>query len=340
MKYLKYIFLLLGAIVWIAASSPKLASKMTAQDSYRYGDLYRLSNLSQFRDPVNRCSDYRTPAKTNSRKVHLYLIGDSFTEKERLGQKDFAVDRFTNVRWGEVLHIKPDTSELNILLIESVERHFREKFRPGPLTNIVTDSATFVEKDFKQPFMNKLDEAFSSKSFRARLDEILFQNDFALTVKQMKADFNASVFDRVNNEVTRINNGRNIVYYMDTDTDTTKLTSSFSELSDPEVDSLVHHLNQTRQMALKMGFDAVVLSIIPNKVSVLMPSYDTYNNLISRIYTHPELNVPYIDVYHDFRKMGDKAYLKGDSHWTCEGQYVWLNKTNQIIGKLTGQPSL
>ncbi|TDE16213.1 hypothetical protein [Dyadobacter psychrotolerans] len=340
MRYLRYIFLLIGAAIWIVALSPDLSSKMTAQDSYRFGDLYRLSNLSQFKDPRAACPDYKAPAKSTSKKVHLYLIGDSFTEKERVGQKDFAADAYTNVRWGEVLHFKPDPAEVNILLIESVERHFRDKFTAGPLTNLVADSATFVNRNFDQPFMNKLDDAFRSKSTEGRLDEILFQNDFVLALKQLKADFNYKIFNRVNKEVTRVNDDKNIVYYMDTDTDTTKLTSSFSELSNSEVDSLVIHLNKSREIALKLGFDAVVLSIIPNKVSVLMPDYGHYNSLIDKVYSHPALEIPYIDVYQDFRKMGDRAYLKGDSHWTCAGQYLWLNKANQTINQLANKPIL
>lgn len=328
MKFLKYIFLFLAVAIWIVSMSPKWSSQLAAADSYRYGDLYRLSNLSEFKDPRKECIGYRVPQHPKfSKKVHLYVIGDSFTEKERIGKKDFVADEYTYVHWSEVLHIKPDTSQTNILLLECVERHVREKFM-APIKNLVPDSATFKPKNAKL-FMTELDDAFESKKAENRIDELLFQNDFILGLKELKSDFNYKVFGRTNKEVTSINNGKDLVYYMDTDTPET--TSSFSKIKNSALDSIVDNINQTEQNAVKIGFDHVLLSIIPNKVSVLAPTYDVYNHLIDRIYAHPNLHLQYVDVYEDFKKLGNKSYLKGDSHWTCEGQYLWLNKVNHKI---------
>lgn len=341
MKYLKYAVLLIFTLIWIIALSPELSRKMTIRDSYRYGDLYRLSNLSKFRDPHKKCDEYQVPARPASKKkVHLYILGDSFTEAQRLGKKDFAVDEYTYVHWSRVLHVKLDTAQTNIFLIEVVERNFREKFYRTPIQNIVPDTATFIDSTYHQRFMDKLDNAFASNQTRDRLDEILFQNDFMIGIKQLKADFNLHWFDRTVQEVTRVNGGENIVYYQDTDTDTTKTTSSFATVGDQEIDSLVTHLNQSKLLADKIGFDAVLLSVIPNKVSVLMPEYGNYNNLINRIQNHPKLAIPFVDIYADFRKMKDEAYLKGDSHWTCAGQYHWLDKVNERINLLTSNGAL
>jgi len=311
--------------------SPKWSSQFAVADSYRYGDLYRLSNLSEFKDPRKQCVSYQLPQHPKfSKRIHLYVIGDSFTEKERIGKKDFVADEYTYVHWSEVLHIKPDTSQTNVLLLECVERHVREKFE-APIKNLVSDSATFVPRHSKM-FMTELDDAFESKKTENRLDELLFQNDFLLALKELKSDFNYKVFGRTNKEVTPINNGKDLVYYMDTDTP--EITSSFSKIKNSKLDSIVDNINKSEENMLKMGFDHVVLSIIPNKVSVLAPTYDTYNQLIARIYSHPNLHLQYIDVYEDFKKMGNKSYQKGDSHWTCEGQFLWLNKVNHKIIQL------
>ncbi|GGB99416.1 hypothetical protein [Dyadobacter sediminis] len=332
MKFLKYAFLVLGCLVWAAGLSPALLSEAgkldLIKDSYRFGDLYRLSNLAQFKDPRTECTAYRTPAKTASQKTHLYIIGDSFTEAQRVGKKDFAVDAYTYVHWNEFLHLKTDPSETNILLLESVERHFREKMK-DTIRNLIPDHATFVSKGTPPRFMNRLDNAFKSRSTEDRLDELLFQNDVILTLKEWKSAFNYRFFSRVNKGVTLINNDENVVYYMDTDTP--NMTSSFSKVNETEIDSMVQNINASQDFARNLGFDHVILSIIPNKVSVLTTETVKYNNLIKRIYTHPELKMPFIDVLTDFRKMGSNAYLKGDSHWTCEGQYLWLDKVNAFI---------
>lgn len=334
MKYLRYSILILGIFVWMVGLNSDLSSKVSKTDSYRYGDLYRLSNLSGFKDPARFCTAYTPPPKASAKRIHLYIIGDSFTEKLRMDKKDFNADAYTYLHWSETLHFKPDTSEINILLLETVERHLREKFLTHPIQNIVPDSRTYVDNGHEPTLMHTLDGVFNSKATEGRLDEFLFQNDFILKLKEWKANFNLNVFDRTNQEVTRINNGRDLVYYMDTDTDTTAFTSSFAEIENTEIDTLVMNLNESKILAGKLGFDQVILSIIPNKVSVLMPEYGQYNQLIDRIYQHRNLQLDFVDVYADFEKMGTGSYLKGDSHWTCEGQYLWLNKINTKINQL------
>lgn len=333
MKFSKYFFLILFSLVWLIGLSPDFYAKIgewrLIKDGYRFGDLYRLSNLPQFKDPVKVCPKQNLVEKTaGSKKVHLYIIGDSFTEKERVAKEDFAVDRYQYVHWNNILHIHLDTTVTNILLLESVERHFREKMTM-PLSNLVPDSATFVLHGPEPSFMAKLDAVFASDPTEGRLDASLFQSDIMLKIKEWKAAFTYHFFDRVSKEVTLVNDDKNIVYYLDTDTP--HITSSFTTLENSEVDTIVNNLSKTKKLAENMGFNQVILSVIPNKVSVLMPEYGSYNNLISRVYSHPGLNMPYIDVLQDFRNMKDSAYLKGDSHWTCQAQNIWLHKTNEKI---------
>jgi hypothetical protein len=336
MRFLKYTVLVLGCIVWAIGLSPSLLSLVgkyrLITDGYQYGDLYRMANLSAFKDPKQECPDYNPPSrKSSEKKVHLYIVGDSFTEAQRVEEQDFVVDAYTYVHWSDLLHAKLDTSETNILLLESVERHFRQHLET-PVSLIIPDSATFVQRVVSSKFMNKLDDAFNGKFAQDRFEALLFQNEAFLKLKEWKADFTYHAFHRFNTSVSLVDEDRSIVSYMDTDTP--NITSSFSKIRNTEIDSLVNNLAQSQQNAVKMGFDFVALSIIPNKVSVLNPDYDTYNQLIERIYQHPKLSVPYIDVLADFRSMGRAAYLKGDSHWTCEAQNLWLNKTNALINSM------
>lgn len=342
MKILRYIALAIGCLIWIVGLSPTILpwlwKEQVVEDGYQYGDLYKLSTLSEFRDPRHQCTGYAPPVRPQSaKKVHLYIIGDSFTEKGRVGQSDFPVDEYTWVKWSDFLHIKLDTTQVNILLMESVERHFRQKFASSTITVLVPDSATFIQNGASSKFMHQLDEAFKGSHTADRLDGFLFQNDFALRIKEWKSDFNHRFFDRTASGVTLVNNDRDVVYYMDTDTP--EVTSSFTPVRQTELDSMITNLNASRDFADSLGFDHVILSIIPNKVSVLSPEYGAYNNLIERVYNHPKLGVPYIDVLGDFRRMGRASYLKGDSHWTCEGQTIWLNKINALINQLVAGPA-
>lgn len=341
MKTLRYAVLVIAVAIWIVGLSPSILpwlwKKQIVEDGYQYGDLYKLSTLSEFREPRKQCEGYTPPSRPQSAKrVHLYIIGDSFTEKGRVTQKDFSADKYTYVHWADFLHIKLDTTEHNILLIETVERHFRQKLA-SEMSVLVPDTATFVATVGPGKFVHRLDEAFSGSHTASRLDGFLFQNDLALCVKEWKSDFNHHIFGRVGSGVTLVNDERDVVYYMDTDTP--EVTSAFTPVRRTELDSMITNLNASRNFVDSLGFDHVILSIIPNKVSVLNPDYGTYNNLISKIYSHPRLNMPYIDVLADFRKMGRAAYLKGDSHWTCEGQALWLNKVNALINQLVAGPA-
>ncbi|OJV16526.1 MAG: hypothetical protein BGO21_26960 [Dyadobacter sp. 50-39] len=341
MKILRYIVLAIGCLIWTVGLSPTILPWLwkvgAVEDGYQYGDLYKLSTLSEFRDPRHQCTGYVPPARPKSaKKVHLYIIGDSFTEKGRLEKEYFPVDEYTWVKWSDFLHIKLDTSKHNILLMESVERHFRQKFAASAITVLVPDTATFVQNGASTKFMHQLDEAFRGSHTAGRLDGFLFQGDLALRVKEWKSDFNHHIFDRVGSGVSLVNNDRDIVYYMDTDTP--QVTSSFTPMRETELDSIITNLNASRDYADSLGFDNVIMAIIPNKVSVLSPGYGTYNNLIERVYNHPKLGIPYIDVLPDFRRMGRAAYLKGDSHWTCEGQTLWLNKINALINQYVTGP--
>jgi hypothetical protein len=337
MKFVKFAILLLAALIWLCGLNADIfkmiASSGMVQDGYQFGDLYRLSNLAQFKDPKHTCPQGKNfPDRTNGKKINLFIIGDSFTEAGRIAKEDFNVDSYQYINWEESLHIKPDTSAYNILIIECVERHIREKFA-SPIQNIQPDSATFVAHRQRISMMHRLDQAFAAKSKESRLDMLLFQNNLIMKVKEWKAAFNYHFFDRVSNDVTLVNKGRDVVFYMDTDTTTT--TSSFTPMSDTEADSIAINVMKTNSHARKIGFSQVILSIIPNKVSVVMPTYGKYNNLIERVYGNRNMKMPFINVLPDFRKMGPRSYLKGDSHWTCEGQGIWINKVNNLLAELT-----
>ncbi|GGM81152.1 hypothetical protein GCM10010967_11200 [Dyadobacter beijingensis] len=341
MKILRYIVLAVACVIWVVGLTPSILpwlwKEQIVEDGYQYGDLYKLSTLSDFRDPRKQCKGYTPPVKAPSgRKVHLYIIGDSFTEAGRVGQQDFAVDAYTYVHLADFLHIKLDTSEHNILLIETVERHFRQRFA-SELSVLVPDTATFVARVAPGKFVHRLDEAFSGRHTADRLDGFLFQSDLALRVKEWKSDFNHRFFNRNASGVTLVNNDRDMVYYMDTDTP--EITSSFQPFRTTELDSMMNNLAASRHFADSLGFNNVILSIIPNKVSVLNPEYGQYNHLIETVYSHPKLGMPYIDILPDFRQLGRAAYLKGDSHWTCEGQTIWLNKVNALINQLVAGPA-
>ena len=332
MKVVRVFLLVFFGLLWLAGCSNEVLFALyraeIIPDDYRYGDLYRLSNLKEFKDPKQKCPDF--PVSKPNRKIALYIIGDSFTERQRIDSSDFAVMRYQWAHWGENLHLKLDTNYLNIILLESVERNVRPHFGT-PIASIIPDTATYVSLPADTRLMNRLDRMFASESTEDRLNTILFQFDPMLKFREWKSWINQNFFDRTDPKVTLSGDGSTLAYYEDTDS--TLINSSYNQVEDAEVDSLVKVINFDKKYLEKLGFDEVWFSILPNKATVLMPNYGRYNHLIERVYGHPALHVPAVGILDEFRKLREDAYLKGDSHWSCAGQQLWLGKVNREVLK-------
>jgi hypothetical protein len=59
MKILRYVILAVGCLIWTVGLSPAILpwlwKEQVVEDGYQYGDLYKLSNLPEFRDPRKQC---------------------------------------------------------------------------------------------------------------------------------------------------------------------------------------------------------------------------------------------------------------------------------------------
>ncbi len=309
-------------------------------DEYRYGDFFNLSHLPEFKEEMVKCRSELTISKQSPRPVHLYVLGDSFLEPQRVDSSDFIADKYYFFKWENYMHFKLDTSAINVVLIESIERHFRQHFETPPVGRFKPDTANFVEKwTMPRTRMGKIDNFVSAERVGGQIGLLLTGNSYGLKFKELKSSLNYHVFDRSESGVTISEDGRNIVYYLDTDTLNFPHTSGFSRISEARIDSVVNSLNATRQELLAMGFDHFIFSVIPNKSTIVMPEYGVYNRLIERVQSHPGLKVPYVSVIDEYRALGRNAFLHSDSHWTCDGRLVWLRKFNEGLNQVTTDTS-
>lgn len=331
MKYLNYLILFFFIFFWTAGCSNTLLSSLSfIKDGYQFGDLYRLSHLPQFKQPLPECSNPSSPQKSISKKLNIYLVGDSFTDDFRVSKKDIVGDNYYRVHWNSLLHITLDTSAINVVILETVERHFRENFRTADLHQLIPDTTHFeVLPQNSGTAMQKIDRLFNADLTEERLKLILSNSPVVRWAQECKARFDYNFFNRLDPAVAISNDKKHLAYHLDTDS--TLINSSFQAIRDSEIDTLINNANSIQENLLKMGFNHVVLSIIPNKATIVMPDYGKYNHLIERIYEHPKLRVPFVDVLRDFQQLGKEAYLLGDSHWNCPAQGIWLSKTNSRV---------
>jgi hypothetical protein len=335
-KIIKYTSLILTFFLWIQAYSPLVyKSSKLFPDDYRYGDLYHLSYLPQFKTPLKYCPFNKK--KINNSSVNLFVIGDSFTEEERVKATDISSGKYTNVHWTKNAVIQLDCNKRNILILETVERtikeHFSHEINNFTFSN-ATDSKKEAPKSLKKRIVEKLKEAIlfifpDKESIEQRFEYSLFSYDFFLKFRELKAVLNHKFFERIEKPVILSKDQSQIFFSEESDTDFFR--SSFYPIRQTEIDTFVNQINDTNSKYLKAGFDEVYLSIIPNKVSMISPNLGIYNHLVERIQTDKRLQMPIINTYQEFKKSPTKYYLKSDTHWTCEGRDVWLEKVNNIL---------
>jgi hypothetical protein len=338
-KVVKYIILFIAIFLWLQAYSPLIyKSSGLFEDDYRYGDLYRLSYLPQFKQRAEHCKTIRSKSE-NPQSANLYIIGDSFTEAERVNKQDFFAKKYEYVHWAKQKKIDLDTTQRNILILETVERTFKDHFTNEVNNFTIAENPKPEEpqKSWKQRFLVQEKKIISyvfpsNEEIEQRLEHTLFNYDFFLWFRELKSTINNTFFDRVEKKVVLSTDKSHLFYFEEADS--TDSHSAFYPVSSEEIEHYVNQINGSREKYLKAGFDEVYLSIIPNKVSILDPNLGKYNHLIERIQRNPNLKTPIISVLGEFKTSPTKYYLISDTHWTCEGRDLWLNKVNNILTKI------
>ncbi|MBP6386593.1 MAG: hypothetical protein KA327_08235 [Pseudarcicella sp.] len=329
LKLLKYTVLGLAIFTWLLAYSPFLFKKsyeyQLLTDAYQYGDLYKLSYLPAFKQKAPPYSKDKQKKITNT---NIVIIGDSFTEPQRIDSTDIISEKYNWCHWGQKQKISLNKNSKNILILETVERRLTEHFSKTsdelltentPINSLLKTEMGVIESmsAYVFPGSENIDKRF----------EVIFDSGVFLWLKERKALMNKMLFNKINKDVY-VNNNQ---IFINEEIDSNLETSSFHLTSDNDIDFWVKNINKIKEKYLKMGFDEVYLSIIPNKVSILAPQIGNYNFRIKRIEQNKLLALPVISIYDDFKKSPQSVYLHGDTHWNDFGRKIWLKKVNQIL---------
>ncbi len=322
-RILGHIVLVITAILWFLGCSPQsmrwLSQHGWMADDYRYGDLYRFSNLAQFRSLQTPCRLAHPPERQGN--THLVLLGDSFTEEGRLDASDLAFEKLTRLHIAAGGQVQLDTHQRTILVLETVERHFQERFLQPYQQLQVNDPGSYQSNpteswlDFRLPYNEERHQAF------------LFSTELFLRIKEWKAWLTHRILGRVDDHVFLSQDEQHIFYSVDHEPG---LTNGFQPISEAQITHYVQSLNETYAQYRRLGFDEVYLSIIPNKSSILGKDTGKYNQLVARIQSHPNLNMPFVDMLTPLEKLKEVGFAKGDTHWTCQGQNEWLQRLNSL----------
>jgi len=312
-------------------------------DKYLYGDLYGLTYLSKFKitKDTNFVSIPTKDEKPNSDIANLFILGDSylysfFKEDPRYYAN---ISQVKFIRWdvAKPIEIIPARNKKNILLIESVERNMSGLFNLNSVKARL-DGAEAVQSELNTRqkiahFFAEIDEGIKEslyhKSLEANIEFAWFNFGFLEPLKELKGDFNLNFFGRVDKEVA-ISKDQNFLYLAET-LNPNNPGSSFSDISEEKLKAQVSELNRIQDYYKAWGFDEVILSIIPNPVSVLKTENRPDNHLIQRIKSHPDFKGKLIDATEGLSKNANANFFTSDSHWNQKGARIWLEQLNRQL---------
>ncbi|MCX6251665.1 MAG: hypothetical protein NTX61_13045 [Bacteroidetes bacterium] len=313
---------------------------------YHYGDLYGISFLPSYKNEIwPKKAFIKLDLYNIQRSVNLYCICDSYLWSfVKSGSVFCGVKSYKFTRWGYdgTMEVKLDTSQVNVLLIEVAERFFRIKSK----TNYI-DKIKFIKNTSQSSYGNspkvvvtadlsmnkeelmKFYNTINNTKLNQNLEFNLFDYTIFSCLKEMKAWLNYKLFGRVPQEISVLDNCPYL--FLSETVDPLSDQSSFKFLPDEEVSDIVLRLNSVYEYYKNKGFKYVIISIIPNPISIVYPFYKTYNDIIRRVQNHPGLIMPMIKIYDKFDSIGNILYLPSDSHWSLTGYYIWLNEFNKYL---------
>ena len=317
------------------------------------GDLYGLSYLKGFKQPGAGYYSGSAIKKDTGKKIDLWCIGDSFLERAFIPGKADSFLYNTSLKYFFQLdgnprrqHISFENGKKKILLVESTERNVfiyfsyhenAKKFTKYYITNTGNDFETSKSISLKNKIKTITKWKLVPETIDQNIETLLYGYNFCEPAKELKSLINYQLFNRPSPKVY-VSSEKDFLFLSST-IDSSQTESSFKQINENEIDSIVENLNYINDYYKKLGFDSVIFSITPNAVSVEKPNLFTYNNLIDRISKNKKLNAPMINVYDELMRMKNRKdlYWKSDSHWTSAAFSIWVNDLNSFLQKCCTQ---
>ncbi|HEX3384133.1 MAG TPA: hypothetical protein VHS53_03035 [Mucilaginibacter sp.] len=310
-------------------------------DRWRYGDLFGLSFLPGFKFKLEPFKTYpKEPGRPVSKKV-LYISGDSFlADKTLTGAFDGFDDVIYLDRRFQFGPIRLDSSKENYLVMEFTERGLigynidktgETKWTESDLKARANFNIAAAAKGpvFKLPtsIWERLNNTLFNKNLSRNLELLLFDDKIFTPAKELKATINYKLLGRVDKNVAVSTDKKRL--FVNGTVDTASKLSDFRPLSDKEIDTIVNNLDAANRYYRSIGFRKVVLTVIPNAVSVYDEKRAPYNRLLERV--EQGNRFPVVDVYGAFMHAQVNLYYRSDTHWNPAGLDLWIKAMNQSI---------
>ncbi|WCT12952.1 hypothetical protein [Mucilaginibacter jinjuensis] len=308
-------------------------------DKYIYGDLYGFSYLPHFRmkDQKGKRNFITFQTPQQFKDIDIYAMCDSYTG-ELFSEPSlfYHVDKtqFAVLSNRQTVPAKLDPHKRNILVLETSERNVRPVYKDTAyLTHFLDFNSGEQNNDQAggaKP-AKKIKLKFKLKDIDPNIEFNIWDYRFLTPFKELKAQVSYSMFNRVNHDVY-VSDDQKYLLFAKT-IDTVNLESAFKPIGKPELNDIINTMNRAYDYYKSKGFDEVYIAIIPNPVTILYPHYkgNTYNELIPLIQNNKALKCKVIDAYTPFKSSKAHLYSYSDTHWTFDGEKVWLSLLNKEL---------
>ncbi len=316
---------------WMAQARYQEAGAL-GSDKYRFGDLYGLSYLPEFRIAHDNTLISNQVTSNSSRDTDLYILGDSYlfsyvqmdtSNFERAKQLVFR-------KWSDgdksPLIIRPSKNR-KILLIESVERNV---WTVIDLLRVKAHLEGYrAPLAWHESLNATLTDALHHPTLEQNIDFTLFNFQAWSPFKSLKAQWNLAVFGRTEQAVV-LSKDHQFLYMRET-MDSLQRGSSFYPTSQTEIMELLARMSTIEKYALAQGFDEVVFSFIPNPVAITQTEGRLSNQLNQKLLAQNQERLHFIDPTKGLLKGGKQYFFRSDSHWNQSGAKVWLKQLNDYL---------
>lgn len=310
-------------------------------DRWRYGDLYGLCFLHEYKFRLEPFTKYNTITDPIKHNRLLYIIGDSFLADKTL---DHAFKGFDHVifldRRFPFGPIVLDTTQQNYLIMEFAERNLPQySLKASPeITWTAQDiqQKLFTSKEAaiqKAPAsqlprgLERVTKALFNKDLSRNIETLLFDDKLFTPIKELKAAFNYHVLGRLPQEVAVSRDKKRL--FLNITVDTSYVQSAFRPTSDQDVAQIAHQISLSGDYYRAIGFKKVLLSVVPNPVSIYDSKQQPYNHLLERVENRTD--IPVISIYHRFKSNPRNLYYRSDAHWNPEGMNCWVKTTDSVL---------
>ena len=297
-------------------------------DRWRYGDLYGLCYLPQYKHKLEPFKRYQSNGNHHVKDYVLYIIGDSFLADKTL---EGAFINFNEVHFLDRRFLLPnimlDTTKQNYLIMEFAERNLAGYAFTKP------DQIKTIENESLKPvnIFTRINNIIFNKDLSRNIDLLIFDNTFFTPLKEAKAWLNYYFFGRLAKEVAVSTDKKRL--FLNASVDTASAQSAFKQITDNQINTIVKQLHLSSQFYKSKGFKKVYLAIIPNAVSVYDVHRMPYNHLLQRL--ENQSNLPIISVYNKFKTSTRNLFYLSDAHWNSLGLDTWITITNKTLASDT-----